>query len=279
MRLVHVSAWSERWSAAGAARAIRIAEALLLIGFALVLARLVWTIFQPINPIGDWYGSASQSRTQRTAILREFDPFSRSSGPSVPTVVTPLQLTLYGIRLNEAAGTGSAIIGTPDGEQRSYATGEEIMAGVTLKSVAFDSITLSRGGVDEQLFITDAGAPSPSSSAATGATTATATDDTLAGSGQGGVTLADIRSGIAFTPRIVAGRLTGFALGPQGDGNAFRNAGFRPGDVLVAADGKTLSSAADIEQMMSRMERGGTISVSVERGADIVPIAITVRAQ
>lgn len=279
MRLVRVPNVSQRWSAMSATSALRIAEATLLVVFAIAIARLLWTIFQPIDPIGDWYRAGANSRTERTTILREFDPFSRSSGQAAPAVVTPLQLTLYGIRLNEASGTGSAIIGTPDGEQRSYATGEEIMPGVSLKSVAFDSVMLSRGGVDEQLFITDAGAASAASQSAPDASGTPATDDTLSGAGQGGVTLADIRSGIAFTPRIVAGKLTGFALGPQGDGNAFRNAGFRAGDILVAADGKSLNSAADIQQMLGRMERGGTISVSVERGADIVPIAITVRAQ
>jgi general secretion pathway protein C len=68
-------------------------------------------------------------------------------------VVTSLDLALYGIRQDEASGRGSAIIATPDGVQRSFAVGEEIVPGVTLTAVAFDSVTISRGGVTEQLFM------------------------------------------------------------------------------------------------------------------------------
>jgi general secretion pathway protein C len=57
------------------------------------------------------------------------------------------------VRLNQAIGRGSAIIETPDGLQSSFATGDEIMPGVTLKSVTFDGAIISRNGVDEQIFL------------------------------------------------------------------------------------------------------------------------------
>src|SRR3546814_14461007 len=55
--------------------------------------------------------------------------------------------------LFRSTGRGSAIVGTPDGEQRSFAVGEEIVPGVTLLAVNFDSVTISRGGTAEQMFL------------------------------------------------------------------------------------------------------------------------------
>ncbi len=73
--------------------------------------------------------------------------------------VTSLNLKLFGIRQDQASGQGSAIIAGSDGQQRSIAVGEEIEPGVTLKAVGFDSVTISRGGADEQLFMDQSQAP------------------------------------------------------------------------------------------------------------------------
>src|SRR3546814_10239596 len=68
-----------------------------------------------------------------------------------------LGLTLYGVNINEATGGGSAIIAAEDGEQASYAVGDEIAPGVRLAGVAFDHVTLDRGGAQESLFLDQSG--------------------------------------------------------------------------------------------------------------------------
>ena len=68
-------------------------------------------------------------------------------------VVTALNIQLFGTREDRATGRGSAIIATPDGRQTSFLVGEEIMPGVMLTGVGFDHVTITRGGVAEQLFI------------------------------------------------------------------------------------------------------------------------------
>jgi general secretion pathway protein C len=67
--------------------------------------------------------------------------------------VTSLNLKLFGVREDRASGRGSAIIGIGDGQQRSFLVGDEVMPGVTLTAVGFDSVTVSRGGAPEQLFL------------------------------------------------------------------------------------------------------------------------------
>jgi general secretion pathway protein C len=133
-------------------------EIALLAMIALQCARLIWTALTPVGPLGDWQSSAVRNDPSE-AVLSTFDPFFRLSAASGPVTVTSLNLKLFGIRQDQASGQGSAIIATSDGQQRSFAVGEEIEPGVTLKSVDFDSVTISRGGADEQLFMDQSQAP------------------------------------------------------------------------------------------------------------------------
>src|SRR3546814_17326419 len=80
----------------------------------------------------------------------------------------PYTTLFRSIRLNEGSGMGSAIIENPDGMQSSFAVGDAILPGVVLKAVAFDHVSIDRGGAAEQIFIdkydsaSREGDPSPS---------------------------------------------------------------------------------------------------------------------
>ena len=130
----------------------------LLALIALQCARLIWTALTPVGPLGDWR-AAGADRAGSADILASFDPFFRLSGAAGPVTVTSLNLKLFGIRQDQASGRGSAIIAGPDGQQRSIAVGEEIEPGVVLKSVDFDSVTITRAGADEQLFMDQSETP------------------------------------------------------------------------------------------------------------------------
>jgi general secretion pathway protein C len=126
---------------------------------ALQCARLIWTAATPVGAVGDWRGGGTEQTSASTDVLAAFDPFFRLSGAAGPVTVTSLNLKLFGIRQDQVSGRGSAIIAGSDGQQRSIGVGEEIEPGVTLKSVEFDSVTISRGGADEQLFMDQSGTP------------------------------------------------------------------------------------------------------------------------
>lgn len=129
-------------------------ELILLSLLAMQCARLVWTIVTPVGPIGDWKAaSALRPVAGSPSLLGSFDPFFRLSGDNAPMVVTSLNLKLFGVREDRASGRGSAIISTPDGLQKSFAVGEEIVPGVTLVAVGPDSVTITRSGTQEQLFL------------------------------------------------------------------------------------------------------------------------------
>lgn len=252
------------------------AELLLLATLAVVTARLFWTIVTPVDPLGDWRieDRTAGALAGRGELFRGFDPFFRLAGGGGAVVVTSLQLKLFGTQVNEATGRGSAIIAGPDGVQTSYAVGEEIMPGVLLKSVAFDHVTIDRGGASEQVFIDQSGAAPVAAPGATAAPPAVSLEGPPQPGGNS-FSAQQLQSGVQFTPRTAGGRVTGLAL-RAGDAGVFSGAGFREGDVLVSINGQPITSAADAQRLSGQLTPGRNVSVQVERGAETVPVAISI---
>jgi general secretion pathway protein C len=250
-----------------------LAELLLLAVLAVQCARLVWLVATPTTPLGDWRPAAPGFAGSPSAMLRDFDPFFRlSGGDDKPGVVTSLQLTLFGTRVDEAMGGGSAIIAGPDNVQQSVAVGQEIMPGVKLKAVAFDHVTIDRGGAGEELYLPQdsasatlppaAGPPPP------GAPSPPA--------GVEGVSLSQLRTEIGFIPRIDGGRISGLVVRPQGSGAAFRHVGLHEGDVVTAIGGRAVTGPGDLDRLAQQYPHGGDLPITVERGNSTVPIVITI---
>ncbi len=255
-------------------------EMLLLAGLMLQAARLVWAVVTPVGPAGPWEGRQAEilSPAARQALFAGFDPFFRAEAPQAGNaVVTSLALTLYGIRLNEGSGLGSAIIAAPDGIQNSVAVGEEIMPGVILKAVAFDHVVIDRGGVEEQLFI-DQSQPAPEAAPADTGAPASAAPMTPAPQPPTGSPTADsLKRDIGFVPRSQNGRITGLVVTPKGPG--FAAAGFQSGDIITQVNGRAIGSAGDLVVLQNQIAPGARISLTVERGAAVVPIALTLQGQ
>jgi general secretion pathway protein C len=261
-------------------------ELVLLSLLALQCARLVWTIVTPVGPVGDWKASSAlRPVLPRSTGLSSFDPFFRLSGASAaPVVVTSLDLKLFGVRENRASGLGSAIISTPDGQQRNFLVGEEIVPGVTLTAVGFDSVTISRNGTAEQLFLDQS---SPAEVVAPQNGTAPATTFTPAPAPSPGLVLppqptptvvapprtGSITSEIQFQPRINGGQVNGVVVQPQGSGDAFRAAGLAPGDVILSVNGQRITSA-DQARSIAGQVGSGDANVQVERGGRTIPLRV-----
>lgn len=257
-------------------------ELLLIALLAVQGARLVWAVATPVDALGMWHPERGGVAGSPQALLQGFDPFFRISGGDAPgpTVVTSLQLTLYGTRIDAAQGGGSAIIAGPDGVQQSVGVGQEIEPGVRLKAVAFDHVTIDRGGTAEDVFLAQPDQPASATPAPTVAP--------LVGGGGAhpplppgtqGITFAQLRSDIGLIPRIDKGRVTGLTVRPQGSGTGFRVAGLRDGDVVTQIGGKPVAGPGDIERLAAQYAKGGLLSVAVERGSDTIPLVITIAGQ
>ncbi len=237
---------------------------------AMQIVRLTWAVVTPVAPLGYWRAPSAKiiPASARLALFSTFDPFFRTGVADADAEnVTSLNLTLFGIRSNESSGSGSAIIAGDDGVQNSYAVGEEVAPGVVLDAVAFDHVILSRGGVKESLYL-DQSVP-----AQTVAPVASNSSSGTESAPNGDVALnaASLQKAIGFAPRNEGGRVTGFVLQPRDDGTMMRLAGFQAGDIVVAINGRAISSAADI---ISQIKPGARLSVDVERGGSKVPIAL-----
>lgn len=251
--------------------------ALLTLALLVQIARLVWTIATPIAPVGDWQARSANvmAPASRAALFASFDGFDRAAAQGdASAAVTSLDLTLYGLRMNEASGGGSAIIAESDGVQRSYDVGEEVAPGVKLVQVLFDHVVLERGGLRESLFL-DQSVPATTVGDTSGATDETG-EATVPVAKPGSLTAAAVTASIGFAPRVENGRATGFAVIARGDGVVFEQAGFRPGDVVVEINGRKVSSAQDNAALTEQLRPGSRLLLLVERGTETLPIALII---
>ncbi|WP_267435174.1 type II secretion system protein N [Sphingomonas sp. GM_Shp_1] len=254
-----------------------VAELALMAVLAVQGARLLWVIITPISPLGEWRPVAPVVAGSPGAILEGFDPFFRLQGAqAAPAAVTSLQLTLFGTRIDEASGRGSAIVAGPDGVQRSVSVGEEIQPGVMLKAVAFDHITIDRGGRSEDLYLDQSDAPATTTPApAPGGPSVPLSGPVPP---QGGVAIAQLRTDIGFIPRLDGGRVSGLVVRPQGSGAAFRAAGLREGDIVTALGGRPVTGASDLDRLAADFAQGGSLSITVERGDQTLPLSLQIAA-
>ena len=258
--------------ALGRAKTVQLAH--LLIGVLAILlaaqaARLFWAVITPVSPVGGWTMRAVDvvPADARAGLFASFDPFFRNDAVAGTSSVTALNLTLFGIRANQSSGGGSAIIAGEDGVQVSFAVGEEVLPGVTLDSVAFDYVVLSRGGVKESLYIDQSVPAETVSPSATGVN-----QSSVPVTNAVALNAESLQKSIAFAPRSEGGRTTGLVLSPRDDGTVLRMAGFQPGDIVVAVNGRPVSSASDIA---GQLRPGARLSIEVERGAQKIPIALS----
>ncbi|WP_313807310.1 type II secretion system protein N [Sphingobium sp.] len=255
---------------------LSLVEKLLLGLLALQCAGLVWAVLTPAGSFGPWEGRQARilSTAERQALFTGFDPFYRGGpGQANGGVVTSLALTVYGIRLNEGSGQGSAIVAGPDGVQNSFAVGEEIMPGVVLKAVAFDHISIDRGGAEEQVFL-DQSQPAPMV-APGGGVPAGSPPRPMVGMDNPSADM--LKRDVGFTPRMQNGRVSGLILQPRGPG--FQQAGFQPGDIVTQIDGQPVGSVGDLQALQGKIMPGARISLTVERGAAVSSVNLTLQGQ
>ena len=133
-------------------------KALILAVLAVLSVQLVWAVATPVGPFGDWRPAAPRtlSAEAQSAVLAAVDPFFRLGAPG-QEAAAPAGLQLFGTRLGSDGIPGSAILGPPEGDQRSYVVGDEVAPGVKLAAVHFDRVELARGGIRQVLAMPGAG--------------------------------------------------------------------------------------------------------------------------
>jgi len=263
-------------------------EAAFVLVLVVQLARLIWALVSPIGVFGDWRARepVMLASSARQTLFSAFDPFYRSAAASTGDVqqVTSLPLQLFGIRINEGSGQGSAIIADETGVQSAYAVGDEIAPGVVLKAVTYDHVVISRGGATENLFIDQSGDAAPTG--APGGPPLPSAPGQMPSPGLGGavpmpgsaatgpLSALAIGTDVGFAPRTENGRVTGVTVSAVGGSDTLGKAGFRPGDIVVQVNGRPISSQTDINNLQAAILPGARLSLMVERGSATIPIAL-----
>ena len=244
-------------------------KAVLIAVLAILLARLLWTLFTPLLPFGDFQMARGEvpAPVVRDAMLGGVDPFDGAPAAAGAATVTSLDLELFGIRQNLGAGTGGAIIGTPDDQQVSVQIGDEIVPGATLAAVAFDHVVIDRGGIEERLYL-DGSTPTTLVGAAATAPTTTSAAPTLSA--------ANLDQAIRLAPRTRGNAVTGITIAPGPDSALFTQLGLRPSDVIVQINGVSVTDASDLEQLRRELRPGARLTLGVERGANVLPVVVTI---
>jgi general secretion pathway protein C len=247
-------------------------KAVLLALIAVQIGRLLWAVVTPVGPLGAWQPAQARllSEQAQAAVLGAVDPFFRNGPPVAASAAetSTIDLQLFGVRENRGSGAGAAIIGAPDGEQTSFIVGEEVAPGIKLAAVFFDYVVLDRGGAQDKLYM------DPPESAAASAGAGPAPGPVPAGAAEQSLNAASARQAFAFAPRSRGGQVTGVMVSPGLNQALFASAGFQAGDVIVAVNGARITSAADLAQLQSSLSPGARLSLTVERGAQTVPIAL-----
>jgi general secretion pathway protein C len=241
-------------------------KALLLALIAVQAARLLWTILTPLGPVGRWLPPAPPTIPvpAQLALFSTFDPFATAQAQAQATAApAPASgFTLFGTRMSFGGAPASAIIAGADGVQDSYLVGDEVAPGLRLLSVGFDFVMIGGNGAEQRLAME--GADPPTAAAPAGAT--------RRGGASLALTPAAIRNNVAFAPRLAAGRVNGFLVSSSGDPAVLRRAGLRDGDIITQVNGRPLTDPAALQ---SQLSPGARLSLTVERGAGTVPVALT----
>lgn len=237
-----------------------ILRAALIVALAVQVARLLWTLLVPFGPVGDWRAGAAVPPAD-AALLSRFDPFGRLAPTEGPVAASSLPIKLFGVRLDAATGQSSAIIAGPDGLQNSFVPGDSVIPGVTLKSVAFDSVTIDRGGALEQVFLDQSVPPR----AVVGGPPMTTPGIAPAAAPP-----------ISPIPGVTLSAPTANGVTVSGDaGNpAFRASGLQPGDMVTAVNGTPVRQGTQIDRVLAMPNETGVTTLTVTRAGQTLTVNV-----
>lgn len=249
-------------------RARLFVEGLLVCLIAAQIVILAWLLTDPKIEVTQ-PGTSSPD----LSVFSRFDAFFRTGEASSLAEVTAAgteQFRLFGVRAG-GPGSGSAIIGMPDGRQVSVAVGEEIEPGLVLTSVGPDHAVISRNGSPSRVTFGEvpvgAAVPPPppvTDQVVTPQTAPVTTVDPQA-----------LMAEASLRPRMRGMAVTGFTVGASGQTPALASAGLQPGDVITAVDGVPLDGLGRINELRTRLARAPQAEIRFERNGQ--PRTTTIR--
>jgi len=260
-------------------------ESLLMVTVGVLVGRLAWVALAPAEAGAPLQGSATLSAgnpqaegsASQTIVLTQLNPFGSASqtyaAEGVGAVETTLDMKLAGVRsVSGNASASSAVISFPDGVQKRFVPGDEVMAGILLVNVTPDAIHLSRNGSIELLslypyrtapFIRDPAQPAPAEARVFASDTTAPVVD---------VTPAALAADTAMTPEFRGGEVSGYRLEPRGAG-AFEAAGLQSGDLILRINGQAIEGLRP-DQINQSVSSSSDVALDIVRQGAIVHLRV-----
>lgn len=190
----------------------------------------------------------------------DFDPFHRGQAPVVTPLgedapETTLNLKLFGLRAGE---NGTAILQTPDNRQGVYSIDDEVINGVTLKSISPGFIVLSINGKLERLTFDrgqQSGLRAPKSAQR--------------------LTAQDFARDVEIKPAIVNGKIQGYRVTPRFGAGKLDRYGLQDGDILVRLGGTDLTKGQlNWPVLAQKMSQTREINAVVKRSGKLTTVKV-----
>lgn len=270
------------------------AESLLIVTVGVLLGRLAWSALASPDAGGALPSSALSSATGQASgapalLLTQTNPFSavpvRPVADNPAASETTLDMKLSGVRsVAGNASASSAVISFPDGVQKRFVPGDEVMPGILLVNVTPEAIHLSRNGSIESLslypyrtapFVQEANPARPAYNEDFGQDygQAEARGPAFAKNpASGEVTPAALAADTRMTPEFRSGQLSGYRLEPRGAG-AFEAAGLQSGDLILRINGQAIEGLRP-DQISQSVSAGPDVALDVVRQGAIIRLRV-----
>lgn len=274
-------------TATGVETAGRVAvESLLVVTLGVLFGRLAWTALAPSDSSLSSTSASSiasgmslvDTREETAMILTRINPFAsqEAAAGAASGSETTLDLKLSGVRAVEGNTTASsAVISFPDGAQKRFVPGDEVMPGVVLVNVTGAAAHLSRDGRLEILSLNPGrtapfALPAEPTEAGTLVMAAASTPEA------GPVTPTALAADTVMMPEMRSGRVSGYRLEPRGAG-AFEAAGLESGDLILRVNGQAIEGLQP-EQIHQSVASGSDVALDVVRQGAIVRLRVSPNA-
>ena len=260
----------------------RVIELLLAVLLAALAARFFWLVFSPL-PLPSGAPIERSGAQQAAAPVIVKNPFGAAANVEIAEVdeapdvaETTLNLKLTGVWAEGVEG--SAIIALPDGKQRRFNVGDEIINGVELDAVYADQVTIRRNGVREALKFEGKEATAAANQAARRSSRSqpnlrnvSGTPPAAPSAGMNG-----IASVLRVAPSIDENGERSIELYASRNRVAFESFGLKDGDRLVAINGSAPpTNPAALSSVIATLQRRSSVTVTVERNGERIPISIS----
>lgn len=194
---------------------------------------------------------------------------------------TRLNLVLKGVFAGESQDEAVAIIASGAREEKSYRKGDTIAGAARVHRILADRVILERGGQYETLYLPRetldglTEGDGRNTSASTNRTPPQANVKRLDGIRKILENDPQAAMGLLRAEPVMAGEeLKGYRVRPGRERALFARAGLRPGDIVTAVNGISLSDKGEMMRIFQQLKSTGKAELTLERGGRSLTLPI-----